>query len=234
MKNILLLLLAMTAGQLAIASEPAKAIREKDLINTITATSSKPAILRMGIKTRDERLYVATPGQELDVRFESTIFLLVSNLDGLLADVCDPSDTYWKAWRLVAEGDKEGKLALENSNLAVAQAKQQLDALTNDFQKTPQTADQAKAVEIELKRRQLVLNEALKAQTTLKAQIEDAKKLVRRGFKDLSGNFRLRLGGETFGLLKPEEVASCIITEKSLYMISFNLRETNKDKDAWL
>ena len=228
MKNILLLLLAMTAGQLAIASEPAKAISEKDLINTITATSSKPAILRMGIKTRDEKLYVATPGQELDVRFESTIFLLVSNLDGLLADVCDPSDTYWKAWRLVAEGDKEGKLALENSNLAVAQAKQQLDAMTNDFQKTPQTADQAKAVEIELKRRQLVLSEALKA------QIEDAKKLVRRGFKDLSGNFRLRLGGETFGLLKPEEVASCIITEKSLYMIYFNLRETNKDKDAWL
>lgn len=207
MKNILLLLLAMTAGQLAIASEPAKAISEKDLINTITATSSKPAILRMGIKTRDEKLYVATPGQELDVRFESTIFLLVSNLDGLLADVCDPSDTYWKAWRLVAEGDKEGKLALENSNLAVAQAKQQLDAMTNDFQKTPQTADQAKAVEIELKRRQLVLSEALKA------QIEDAKKLVQRGFKDLSGNFRLRLGGETFGLLKPEEVASCIITE---------------------
>lgn len=210
MNYILLLLLAMTAGQLAIASEPAKAISEKDLINTITTTSSKPAILRMGIKTRDEKLYVATPGQELDVRFESTIFLLVSNLDGLLANLCDPSDAYWKAWRLVAEGDKEGKLALENSNLAVAQAKQQLDALTHDFQKTPQTADQAKAVEIELKRRQLVLNEALKA------PIEDAKKLVRRGFKDLSGNFRLRLGGESFGLLKPEEVASCIITKKSL------------------
>lgn len=234
MKNILLLLLAMTVGQFVMAREPAKAISEKDLINTITATSSKPAILRMGIKTRDEKLYVATPGHELEVRFESTIFLLVSNLDGLLADVCDPSDAYWKAWRLVAEGDKDGKLALENANLAVAQAKQQLDALTNDFQKTPQNADQAKAVEIELKRRQLVLNEALKAQTTLKAQIEDAKKLVRRGFKDLSGNFRLRLGGETFGLLKPEEVASCISTEKSLYMICFNLRETNKDKDAWL
>lgn len=206
---------------------------EKDLVKK-SPTVAKPAIVMFGEKRSDDQYLPVHAGQMLNTRFETTVFLIISNLDGLLADVCDPADPYWKAWRQVSEGDKDGKIALTKAKLDVDEAKAKLDILATRIADPATAAEQVKELGLEAQRLQLTYNEAQTQLNALTLQISESKDIVKRGFKDLSGAFRLRLGGETFGKLVPADVATLIDSTKSLYMLTFNLRETNKDNEAWL
>ncbi|MCX6856550.1 MAG: hypothetical protein NTV80_16785 [Verrucomicrobia bacterium] len=216
----------------ALAEDPVW-ITDKDLIKK-APTVAKPAIVMFGEKRADDMYLPVHSDQVLNARFETTVFLIVSNLDGLLADVSDPADPYWKAWRQVSESDKDGKVALAKSKLDVDEAKTKLDVLAKRIAEPETTADQVKELGLEVQRLQLTYNDAQTRLTELTLQVSESKDLVKRGFKDLSGSFRLRLGGETFGKLVPADVATLLDSTKSLYLLTFNLRETNKDNEAWL
>ncbi|MEQ1748656.1 MAG: mannonate dehydratase, partial [Prosthecobacter sp.] len=79
-----------------------------------------------------------------------------------------------------------------------------------------------------------MLDDLKKKQDDLKKSLEDARKQVSRGFQELGVNFRLRLGGETFVKLKPIDLVRCLDSSKSIFLLKFNLRDTNKDNTAWL
>ena len=217
----------------AIHAEEPVWMTEQDLVKKAPSVA-KPAIVMFGEKRADDQYLPVHSGQLLNARFETTVFLIISNLDGLLADVSDPADPYWKAWRQVSEGDKDGKIALTKAKLDVDEAKAKLDVLAKRIADPATAAEQVKELGLEAQRLQLTYNEAQTQLTSLTLQISESRDIVRRGFKDLSGAFRLRLGGETFGKLVPTDVATLIDSTKSLYMLTFNLRETNKDNEAWL
>jgi hypothetical protein len=229
---ILILLFSLVSVAALRANDPVW-IHEKDLVKQAPKVT-KPAIVMFGEKRSDDLYLPVHAGQQLNARFETTVFLVISNLDGLLADVCDPADPYWKAWRQVSEGDKDGKIALAKAKLDVDEAKAKLDVLAKRIADPATQAEQVKELGLEAQRLQLTYNDAQTNLATLTLQISESKDLVKRGFKDLSGAFRLRLGGETFGKLAPVDVATLLDSDKSLYLLTFNLRETNKDNEAWL
>lgn len=227
-----LMLVVGVSSSLLAADDPW--LTEAQLVDKVPPKVRARSIVMFGEMSREGKYLPVEPGGTLNARFESTVFVVVSDLDGILADVCDPSDPYWKAWRLVAEGDKPAVKALKDADLTVKEAKVKYDAALTERPAKAQDAALLAALEVQIERLKFNLDEAQKSLATLTAQVDDAKKLVSRGFKDLSVNFRLRLGGETFGKLKPLDVASLISSDKSLYLVRFSLRETNKDNEVWL
>lgn len=227
-----LLFLLCAAGSLH--AEEEVWLTSKQLVDKVPTKLNARSIIMFGERSRDGLYQPVLPGGTLNARFETTVFMLVTDLDGILADVCDPTDPYWKAWRLVAEGDKPADKALKDAQLSVKEGKAKYDAAIAESADKALSPELLAVKAVEIERLKFNLDEAQKNLVTLTAQVDDAKKLVSRGFKDLSVNFRLRLGGETFNKLHPVDVASLISTDKSLYLLHFNLRETNKDNEVWL
>ncbi len=234
-----LVLLALLTQKLR-AEEPV-GIPLSELVSRITV-KEKPAILAYGEVRLDGKLRALSAEETLTAQFDTTVFFLVSHLDGWLADVSSPSDAYTKAWRLVTDTtDKSGTDQLAEVKLVLAQAINARD--TTAKLRLEKTADalQVQALDLEMKRQDLMVKAAEKAlddlkkkQDDLKKSLEDARKQVSRGFQELGVNFRLRLGGETFAKLKPTDLVRCLDSTKSIFLIKFNLRDTNKGNEGWL
>ncbi|MCF7787019.1 MAG: hypothetical protein K9N47_12915 [Prosthecobacter sp.] len=203
-----------------------KAVRER------ISASSPPKLLAFGEIMEGGKYRLMSPDSSLEANFSSDVFVVINDLDGLLSELSDPESEYAKNWKLVVEktGDNQLKLAA----LDRAELKIKLEKIVNELIVKASDAPTLNVLNVERGKADLALQEAEKKEAALTTQVETAKRFVKHGFKPLSLNFRLRIGGETFDKLHPTDVAELIDLEKSLFLLRFNLRDMNKDRDAWL
>jgi len=214
-------------------------LSQSDLVARLKSGPS-PELLAFGeVSTLGYRLQPpakdSKPGDALDVDFSSEVFFIVSNFDGWLAAIMDASEAYPKAWKLHLESKAPGdSTPLKVAELALKTAQNERDqAVALRLSKTGDSP-QVTAMDLEIKRLDAAARAAQKAVDDLKRAIEDAHKVVSRGFQELGVNCRLRLGRETFDKLAPADLVRMIDADKSLFLLRFSLRNTNQDKDAWL
>lgn len=203
-----------------------KAVRERVL------PSSLPKILAFGEILDGGKYRLISPDSSLEANFSSDVFVVINDLDGLLSELSDPDSEYAKNWKLVV--DKTGDDQLKRAALDRAALKIKLDSIDAERIAKASDAPTLNVLNVERGKADLALKDAEKKEATLTTQVETAKRFVKHGFKPLSLNFRLRIGGETFDKLHPTDVAEMIDLEKSLFLLRFSLRDINKDKDAWL
>lgn len=197
-------------------------------------SNASPELLAFGeVSAKGYRLQ--PPGESLNADFSSEVFFIVSNFDGWLAAVMDASEAYPKAWKLHLESRvPSGATPLKTAQLALDTARNELaKAVQLRLEKTGD-GPQVTAMDLEIRRLDAAAKAAEKNVEDLRRSIEEAQKIVSRGFQELGVNCRLRLGRETFEKLAPADLVRMIDAEKSLFLIRFSLRNTNQDKDAWL
>ncbi|MEQ1752241.1 MAG: hypothetical protein ABL974_22665, partial [Prosthecobacter sp.] len=164
-----LLLLTLWLPELR-AEEPV-GIPMSELVSRITV-KEKPAILAYGEVRPDGKVRALSAEETLTAQFDTTVFFLVSHLDGWLSDVSSPSDAYTKAWRLVTDTtDKSGTDQLAEVKLVLAQAINTRDTTAKlRLEKTADTLP-VQALDLEMKRQDLMVKAAEKALDDLKIQL---------------------------------------------------------------
>lgn len=238
MKTILLnivVLLSTVGGLRAAGDGGAEPVDKSSLARTVServSVSLMPKLVAFGEINEAGKYRLLQPGQVLNARFETDIFVIISHLDGLLADLSAPDSEYARNWKLTAE--KSGDDLLKKASLNVSEIKLKTEAVFKEKVAKSDDAAALKVLDVEEGKLALRLKDALKEEASLTSQLDIAKRQIKHGFKPLSLGFRLRLGGETFEKLHPVDVAEMIDSDKSLFLLRFNLREINKDKEAWL
>lgn len=197
-----------------------------------SSSVATPKLVAFGEIGDDGGFRLVQPGTALTVTFSSDVFIVVSDLDGLLGELSEPESEYARNWKLIV--NRAGDDQLKKASLDRAELKLKLDAIDKERVAKAADAGVMKVLDVERGKADLALKDAEKKETTLIGQNDAAKRFIKHGFKPLSLNFRLRLGGETFDKLRPADVAEMIDSEKSLFLLRFSLREINKDKEAWL
>ncbi|MEQ1839996.1 MAG: hypothetical protein ABL994_06295 [Verrucomicrobiales bacterium] len=231
----LVLLLSMTELLPAAGDDEIEAVDKASLAKVVRermGTPSSPKLVALGEINKDGKYVLVPEGNTLSARFDTDLFVIIKDLDGLLSKLADPETEYIKNWRLAVDGG--GNELLEKAKGDVIELQKKSDQLIET--KLAKAADAAalKVLEDEEATLARKLEEAKKKVDDLTLKIETAKARLMEGLQPLTLNFRLRLGGETFEKLGPVEVAENIDRGESLFLLRFNLREINKDKEAWL
>lgn len=235
----LLVLFLMMAGISGVAGdEPANMITGKANLGKkvkerlLSSDTAMPKLLAFGEIMEGGKFRLVPADTTLDAKFSSDVFVVINDLDGLFGELLEPETEYAKNWKLIV--NRTGEDQLKRAALERAEQKIKLDNVDKERLAKASDATAMNMLNVERGKTDLALKDADKKETTLTTQVESAKRFIKHGFKPLSLNFRLRIGGETFDKLHPTDVAEMIDSEKSLFLLRFNLRDINKDKDAWL
>lgn len=235
---VLALSCLMTAVPPVAADEPANTVVAKAMLGKTvrerlpSSATAMPRLVAFGEILDGGEFRLVPAGSSLETKFSSDVFVVINDLDGLFGELSEPESEYAKSWRLIV--NKTGEDQLKRTALERAEAKLKLDAIDKERVAKASDAPALKVLDVERGKADLALKDAEKKEASLTTQLEAAKRFIKHGFKPLSLNFRLRIGGETFDKLHPIDVAEMIDSEKSLFLLRFNLRDMNKDKDAWL
>lgn len=231
MKNTAFILFAALQLPLSICLADEPEWLERDALAARMPENKSPAILGIGLM-QDSRFTNPGTGKPLEARFSSTIYFAVSHLDAWLAEVEDVENDFPKAWHLLKSDATEDPL--KQAEMALAQAVVDQKKAVQLRLQTPGDSLQMEAVNLEIIRQDEAVKSAQKKLGELKLSLNSAARELEHGVENLSQNFRLRLGGQTFTTVPPSGRVERLPGDRPLYLITFSLREINEDKEAWL